>query len=95
MLFRVEKGLEGDPEFAGGIMLQTWPDRVLEFHVAELPLFAKDRDPWRSRLELLFPQPQKDKRAKGNTKNTSSIPKNKNKQQTQKRQVAHTILKKK
>ena len=77
MLFRVKKGLESDPEFAGGIMLKTWPDRVLEFNVAELPLFAEDRDPWRSRLELLSPQPQKDKRAKGSTLNSFNVfPKN-------------------
>ena len=31
---------------------------------AKLPLVAGDRDAWRSQLELLPPQPQKDKRAK-------------------------------
>ena len=33
---------------------------------AKLPLVAGDRDAWRSQLELLPPQPQKDKRTKGN-----------------------------
>ena len=32
MLFRVAKGLQGDPEPAGEIMLKTWPGHVLEFH---------------------------------------------------------------
>ena len=36
--------------------------------LAEFPLVAKDGDAWRSPLELLPPQPQKDKRAKGNTR---------------------------
>ena len=36
---------------------------------AKLPLVAGDRDAWRSQLELLPPQPQKDKRAKGNALN--------------------------
>ena len=35
----------------------------------KLPLAAGDRDTWRSKLELQPPQPQKDKRAKGNTLN--------------------------
>ena len=35
----------------------------------KLPLVAGDRDAWRSQLELLPPQPQKDKRTKGNTMN--------------------------
>ena len=33
---------------------------------AKLPLVAGDRNAWRSQLELLFPQSQKDKRAKEN-----------------------------
>ena len=39
----------------------------LGISLAKLPLVAGDRDTWRSQLELLSPQPQKDKRAKGNT----------------------------
>ena len=27
------KAIEGDLELAGGIMLETWPGRVLEFHL--------------------------------------------------------------
>ena len=36
---------------------------------AKLPLVARDWDAWRSQLELLSPQPQKDKRAKEDTLN--------------------------
>ena len=36
---------------------------------AKLPLVARDRDAWRSQLELLPLQPQKDKQAKENTLN--------------------------
>ena len=36
---------------------------------AKLPLVARDRDAWRSQLELLPPQPQKNKLAKGNALN--------------------------
>ena len=36
---------------------------------AELPLVARDRDACRSQLEMLPSEPQKDKRAKGNTLN--------------------------
>ena len=36
---------------------------------AKLPLVAGDRDALRSQLELVPPQPQKDKQAKGNTLN--------------------------
>ena len=32
MLFQIEKGLQGDSELAGGIMLKTWLGLVLEFH---------------------------------------------------------------
>ena len=61
------KGLERNPDFAGGIMLKTWS----RFGIlpAKLSPVAGDRDAWRSQLELLPPQPQKDKRAKGNTLN--------------------------
>ena len=41
----------------------------LEIPPAKLPLVAGDRDAWRSQLELLPPQPQKNKRAKENTLN--------------------------
>ena len=40
---------------------------------AKLPLVAGDRDAWRSQLELLPPQPQKDKRTKGNTMNYFNV----------------------
>ena len=40
---------------------------------AKLPLVAGDRDAWRSQLKLLSPQPQKDKRAKGNTLNLFNV----------------------
>ena len=66
MLFRVTKDLEGDSELAGGIMLKTWAGHVMQFH-------QKNRDAWRSQLELLLPQPQKDKRAKGNTLNNLMV----------------------
>ena len=36
---------------------------------AKLPLVAGDQKVWRFQLELLPPQPQKDKRAKGNALN--------------------------
>ena len=36
---------------------------------AELPLIAGDGDAWRFQLKLLRPQPQMDKREKGNTLN--------------------------
>ena len=38
----------------------------------ELPLVAKDRDAWRSQLELLFRNP-KNKRAKENTQNLFNV----------------------
>ena len=41
----------------------------LENPPAKLPLVAGDRDAWRFQLELLPPQPQKDKRAKENPLN--------------------------
>ena len=64
------KGLKGDPELAGGIMLKTWLAwSCLEIPPAKLPLVAKDRVAWRSQLELLPPQPQKDMREKGNALN--------------------------
>ena len=31
-LFRVAKGLEGDPKLNGGIILKTWPGHILKFH---------------------------------------------------------------
>ena len=49
MLFRVVKGLEGNPELAGGIMLKTWPCRVSEFHRRN-SLVARARDAWRFQL---------------------------------------------
>ena len=39
----------------------------LEISPAKLPLVAGDRDAWNFQLELLSPQPQKDKRANKNT----------------------------
>ena len=60
MLFRVAKGLEGDPELAGGIMFKDLAWSRLGIPPAKLPLAAGDRDTWRSQLELLLPQPQKD-----------------------------------
>ena len=41
----------------------------VEIPPAELLLVAKDRNAWRSQLELLPPQPQKGKRAKNSTLN--------------------------
>ena len=41
----------------------------LEIPPAELLLVSKDRDAWRSQLDLLPPKTQKDKRAKGNKLN--------------------------
>ena len=44
---------------------------------AQLPLVAEDWNAWRFQLELLPPQPQKDKRVKGNTLNKFNVfPKN-------------------
>ena len=40
---------------------------------AKLPLVAEDRDAWRCQLELLPAQPQKDKQAKGNTRNQFNV----------------------
>ena len=72
MLFQVAKGLKGDPELACRIMLKTWPSRILNPPV-ELPLVAGDQDTWRSQLELVSLQPQKDKQAKANTSNSYEV----------------------
>ena len=45
----------------------AWP--CLEIPPEKLPLVAGDRDAWRSQLEQLPAQPQKNKWAKGNTLN--------------------------
>ena len=48
-------------EDLAGSRLDTLPGSRLETLPEELPLVAKDRDVWRSQLELLPMQPQKDK----------------------------------
>ena len=66
------KRLEGDPDS----LEEYVEDLAWSRHAilpAKLPLVAGDRDAWRSQLELLLPQPQKDKQAKGNTLNNLTV----------------------
>ena len=53
----------------------SWPHIALSTKNTYINLFivAGDRDAWRSQLELLPPQPQKNKRAKKNTLNRFNV----------------------
>ena len=64
-----DKGPRGRPRTRWRNYVEDLAWSRLGIPPAKLPLVAGDRDAWRSQLELLPPQPQKDKRAKGKTLN--------------------------
>ena len=59
----------GPPRTRWGNYVEDLAWSHLGISPAKLPLVAGNRDAWRSQLEQLPPQPQKDKRSKGNTLN--------------------------
>ena len=61
------KSLRGRPRVLWQNYVEDLAWSRLGISPGKLPLVAGDLDAWRFQLELLHPQPQKDKRAKRNT----------------------------